>query len=317
MFHPQSSTSLSLPGSLTLPQPHRHPTAFALNPNLNRFSSSDYQATRYMASFSSHDSYSFSSCDYAPANLPSCNITPKPGLSNLSNLPAFSVNGPHDQTCLPSCCYDTQYNCGNVSNLSTLTELSPSYTQRSDQADSFSYKSEVSNGTQLLSYSTNFLNYPSNSTYDTVYPECNRSILPSCALIFHVPDPMSSNLNGTPSQQDPPSTSTIPNSDDPQPKRRPRKTKKSIEVLERAFAFGNTYPDRICCDHLAEELGLTSKQVWKWFVDRRRKERKLLEGNAGRTLPRNSQLSFWLSHFSHLISESTKEPSFRVSMNDV
>ena len=288
MFHPQSSTSLSPSSSFSLPQPHRHPTAFALTPNISLFSSSDYQTNRYMALqnraiFSSHGSYnnSFSSCDYAPANLPSCNITPKPGLSAISNSPAFSVNGPHDQTCLPSCCYDTQYNYGNVSNLSTLTELS-SNTPHSDQANSFSNNSEVSNGTQLHSNSTNFLNYPSNSTYDTVYSQCNRSILPSCARMFHVPDPMSSNLNGTPSQQDPPSTSTIPNSDDPQPKRQTRKTKKSIEVLERAFAYGNTYPDRICCDHLAEELGLTSKQVWKWFVDRRRKERKLLQGNAGR-----------------------------------
>src|SRR6218665_2543173 len=293
MLHPQCYTNLSTFGSFSLSQPHRHPTAFALTPNLNLFSSSDYQTTSCMAShnrasFSSHASYmynnSFSSCDYAPANLPSCNITPRSGLSAISNLPAFSVNGPHDQTCLPSCCYDTQYNCGNVSNLSTLrpTELSPSYIQHSDQANSFSYKSEVSNGTQLHSNSTNFLNYPSNSTYDTVYSGCNRSILPSCARMFHVPDPMSSNLNGTPSQQDPLSTSTSPNSDDSQPKRRTRKTKQSIEVLERAFAYGNTYPDRICCDHLAEELGLTSKQVWKWFVDRRRKERKLLQGNAGR-----------------------------------
>lgn len=286
MLHPQCYTNLSTSDSLSLSHPHRHPTAFALN----LFSSSDYQTTSCMAShnrasFYSHGSYnnSFSSCDYVPANLPSCNIAPKPGLSDISNLqvPAFSVNGPHDQTCLPACCYDNQY-CGNLSNLSTLTELSSSNTPHSDQANSFSNKSEVSNGTQLHSSSTNFLNYPSNSTYDTVYSGCNRSILPSCARMFHVPDPMSSNLNGTPSQQDPLSTSTSPNSDDSQPKRRTRKTKQSIEVLERAFAYGNTYPDRICCDHLAEELGLTSKQVWKWFVDRRRKERKLLQGNAGR-----------------------------------
>src|SRR6218665_1716712 len=101
MLHPQCYTNLSTSGSMSLSQPHRHTTASALNPNLNRFSSYDYQATRYMASFSSHGSYSFSSCDYAPANLPSCSITLKPGLSNLLNLPAFSVNGPHDQTCLP------------------------------------------------------------------------------------------------------------------------------------------------------------------------------------------------------------------------
>src|SRR6218665_877166 len=290
MLHPQCYTNLSPSGSLSLSQPHRHPIAFALTSNLSLFSSSDYQTNGYMAlqnmaSFSPHGSYnnSFSSCDYVPAKLPSCSISLKPGLSDISTLPAFSVNSPQDQRCLPSCCYDNQY-CGNVTNLSTLTELSSSYIQPSDQANSISYKSEVSNGTQLHSYSTNFLNYPSNSTYDTLYSECNRSILPSCDRMFHVPDTMSSNLNGTSSQQDsdPPSTSTIPNSDDSQPKRRTRKSKKSIEVLERAFAYGNTYPDRSCCDHLADELDLTSKQVWKWFVDRRRKERKLLQGNAGR-----------------------------------
>src|SRR6218665_813671 len=299
MLHPQCYTNLSTSGSLSLPQPHRHPIASAPTPNLSLFSSSDFQTTSCMAShnqasFSSHASYmysnSFSSCDYVPANLPSCNITPKSGLPDISNIPVFPVNGPHDQTCLPSCCYDNQY-CCNVTNLSTLTELSSSYIQHSDQANSFSYTSEVSNGrpNHLHSYSTNCLNYPSNSTNDTVYSESNRSILPSCDRMFYVPDPMSSNLNGTPSQQDPLSTSTIPNSEGSQPCRRTRKTKKSIEVLERAFAYGNTYPDRICCDHLAEELDLTSKQVWKWFVDRRRKERKLLQGNAGRTLPRNSQ----------------------------
>jgi len=292
MLHPQCYTNLPTSGSLSLPQPHRYPIAYTLTPNLNLSSSSVYQTTSCMpshnrGSFSSHVAYmynnSFSSCDYVPANLPSCNITPKSGLSDISTLPAFSVNGPHDQTYLPSCCYNNQY-CGNVSNLSTLTDLSSSYIQNSDQANYVSYKSEVSNGTQLHSYSTNFLNYPSNSTYDTVYSECNRPILPSCARMFHVPDTMSSKINGKSSQQtsDPPSTSPNPNSDDSQPNRRTRKTKKSIEVLERAFAYGNTYPDRTCCDHLAEELGLTSKQVWKWFVDRRRKERKLLQGNAGR-----------------------------------
>src|SRR6218665_4125235 len=247
MLHPQCYTNISSSGAMSLSQPNRHLTAFALTPNLNRFSSSDYQATQYIASFSSHGSYSnsFSSCDYVPSNLPSCNITPKPAHSDVSKLPAFSVNGPHDQTCLHSYCYDNQY-CGNVSNLSTPTELSSSYIQHSDHANYFSYNSEVSNGTQLHSYSTNFLNYPSNSTYDTVYSQSNQSILPTCARLFHVPDPMSSNLNGTPSQQDSPSTSTSPNSDDTQPKRRPRKTKQSIEVLERAFAYGNTYPDRIC-----------------------------------------------------------------------
>src|SRR6218665_3378971 len=290
MLHPQCYTNLSPSGSLSLSQPHRHPIAFALTSNLSLFSSSDYQTNGYtalqnMASFSPHGSYnnSFSSCDYVPAKLPSCSISPKLGLSDISTLPAFSVNGPHDQTCLPSCCYDNQY-CCNVTNLSTLTELSSSYIQHSDQANSFSYTSEVSNGrpNHLHSYSTNCLNYPSNSTNDTVYSESNRSILPSCDRMFYVPDPMSSNLNGTPSQQDPLSTSTIPNPEGSQPCRRTRKSKKSIEVLERAFAYGNTYPDRICCDHLAEELDLTSKQVWKWFVDRRRKERKLLQGNAGR-----------------------------------
>src|SRR6218665_1597871 len=132
MLHPQCYTNLSTSDPLSLSHPHRHPTAFALTPNLNLFSSSDYQTTYCMAShnrasFYSQGSYnnSFSSCDYAPANLPSCNVAPKPGLS------------------------------------------------------------------------TNFLNYPSNSTYDTVYPDCNRPILPSCARMFHVPDPMSSNLNGS------------------------------------------------------------------------------------------------------------------------
>src|SRR6218665_2091933 len=165
MLHPQCYTNLSPSGSLSLPQPHRHRTAFALTPNLSLFSSSDYQTTRYMAvqnraSFSSHGSYnnSFSSCDYVhnvPAKLPSCSISSQPGLSDISNLPVFPVNGPHDQTCLPSCCYDNQY-CGNVSNLSTLTELSSSYIQHSDQVNSFSYKSEVSNGrpNHLHSYST-------------------------------------------------------------------------------------------------------------------------------------------------------------------
>ena len=290
MFHPQCYTNLSPSGSLSSPQPHRHPTALTLTPDLSLFSSSGYQTTSCMAShnrasFSSHAAYNnrWSSCDYVglPANLSSCNITPQSGLSEIS---AISVNDLHRQTSLPSCSYDTQ-NCVNVNNnLPRLAELSCSYMQHPDQANSVSYKSEVSNGTQLQSYSTNFLNYPSNSSYDTLYSECNRPILPSCARMFYVPDPMSSNLNETPSQQDanPLSTSTHPNSDDSQLKRRTRKTKQSIEVLERAFVHGNTYPDRNCCDHLAEELDLTSKQVWKWFVDRRRKERKQLRGNAGR-----------------------------------
>src|SRR6218665_708818 len=154
----------------------------------------------------------FSSCDYVQANLPSCNITPTSGLSDISNLPVFPVSGSHQQTCLPSCFYDNHY-CGDVNYLSRLAELSCSCIQHSDQINSVSYKSEVSSGkpNHLHSYSTNFLNYSSNSTYDTMYSECNRSILPCCDRMFHVPDPMSSNLNGTLSQQDPLSTSTSPN----------------------------------------------------------------------------------------------------------
>src|SRR6218665_3338351 len=213
MLHPQCYTNLSPSGSLSLPQPHRYPTAYTLTPNLNLFSSSDYQTTSCMIShnrisFSSHASYmhnnSSSSCDYVQANLPSCSITPKSGLSDISNLPVFPVSGSHQQTCLPSCCYDNQY-FGNVNYLSRLAELSCSCRpmQHSDQTNSLSYKPEVSNGRSyhLHSYSTNCLNDPSNSTYGTVYSECNRSILPSCDRMFYVPDPMSSNGTNTTTSQ--------------------------------------------------------------------------------------------------------------------
>src|SRR6218665_3838442 len=185
MLHPQFFTNLPTSDSLSLSQPHRHPTAYTLTPNVNLFSSCDYQtrptscmASGNRASFSSHASYmyknSFSSCDYAPANLPSCNITPKSGLPDISNLPVFPVNVSHQQTCLTSCCYDNEY-CGDVNYLPRLAELSSSCMQPSAQTNSLSYKPEVSNcrPNHRHSYSTNCLNYPSNSTYDTAYSECN------------------------------------------------------------------------------------------------------------------------------------------------